>query len=954
MASQPDTSNPTPDDKSLCLRRQTEQSTEINAGESIEMLSGEEVGRLLQDLRIHQIELEMQNEELRRTQQMLLASQARYFELYDLAPVGYLTLDERSVIQEANLTAATLLGTTRQGLKNARFTQFVVNADQDDYYRHRQQLFDHGEPQQFEVRLLRADDSFFWARVHALPVPCEGDGAALCRLTLSDISEAKRHEAAMRLSARTVAAANDAILTTDNDAAFTITSWNAGAEKIYGWTAAEAIGRSSQIFQNEYPDGNREEILKTILANGQFAGEVIQSRKDGSRIAIDARLIATRNQDHAITGWICVNRDITERKRNELALQHSEARFRRQFESTPIPTFVWSVEDEQIVLIDANTAADTLTNNTARQFLGMSAAELYPDRPDLLAKFRECLERRTTIRYETPYHHRGTQKDRIIAFTFAFVTPTLLILHADDVTERRQAVEQLQASEHKYRMLMENLAEGIWYIDQDAMTTFVNQPMAAMLGYTVEEMMGKHLFAFMDEQGVEIATRNLAARRAGVSERHEFEFLRKDGARVYASLATGPILDEQGRYIGAIAAVQDITDRLRAEAEHNALRERLAEAEKLEMVGRLAGGVAHDFNNMLAVILMRAELGMQEVDLGARSRRHLAEINKTAQRSAALVRQLLGFARKQLIAPRVLDLNATVDGMLAMLHQLLGEEIDLDFRPGVDLWRVKMDPSQIDQILVNLCVNARDAISAIGRVEIATANVTIEYENQEAEHDVIPGDYVRLSVTDSGCGIEPAVVEHIFEPFFTTKPVGKGTGLGLATVYGIVKQNHGEIQASSEAGGGATFTIYLPRYNDVAAQEPGVEVHSLPAGRGETVLLVEDRAELLNSTAEALRHLGYVVTATHLPAEAESRASSGSTRFDLLVTDIIMPLIDGSELAARIRAQQPWIKCLYISGYPAEFIANRGLIDANIQFLQKPFTLAALAEKIRVTLDSPA
>ncbi len=884
----------------------------------------------------------------------------------------------------------------------------------------------------------------------------------------------------MLQSARIVAAANDAIFTTDNDAAYTITSWNPGAEKTYGWTAVEAIGQSSRIFQNEYPAGKREEILETILASGQFTGEVTQSRKDGARITVDARLIATRGQNNAITGWICVNRDVTERKRNELALQHSEARFRRQFESTPIPTFVWSVDDDRFVLIDVNTAADTMTDNMARQFLGISAADLYPDRPDLLAKFQECLARQATIRYETPYHARGTQQDRIIAFTFAYVAHNLLMLHADDVTERRHAVEQLQASERKYRMLMENLTEGIWYIDQAAITTFVNQPMAAMLGYTVDEMLGKHLFDFMDEQGVEIASRNLAARRAGLSERHEFEFLRKDGTRLYAALETGPILDEQGHYIGSIAAVQDITarheadealkrsqlnlaqaqrigqlgswewdlarstlfwseqiyrifgvddtfpltfaaietmihpkdralnnakvqamlasgqptdfqfriirpdgtvrnieqhiviaseqngvpgrvvgvmqditDRMRAEAEHDALRERLAETEKLEVIGRLAGGVAHDFNNMLAVILMRAELGMQEAELSAQSLRHLNEINKTAQRSAALVRQLLGFARKQLIAPRVLDLNATVDGLLAMLRQLLGEEIDLVFRPGVDLWPVKMDASQIDQILVNLCVNARDAISATGRVEIMTANVTIAQADWTPTLVIMPGDYVVLSITDTGCGMESTVLEHIFEPFFTTKPVGKGTGLGLATVYGIVKQNHGEIQVSSELGGGTTFTIYLPRFADTDKLEPGVTLRSLPAGHGETALLVEDKAELLSSTAEALGLLGYVVTATHLPAEAEAITSGESTRFDLLVTDIIMPLMDGRELADRIRTHQPWIKCLFISGYSAEFMASRGLLDANIQFLQKPFTLAALAEKIRVALDSP-
>ena len=381
----------------------------------------------------------------------------------------------------------------------------------------------------------------------------------------------------------------------------------------------------------------------------------------------------------------------------------------------------------------------------------------------------------------------------------------------------------------------------------------------------------------------------------------QFRIVRPDGTLRWLEQHIVAAADQTGAAVQLVGVMQDITDRTRAEAERETLRERLAEAEKLEMVGRLAGGIAHDFNNMLAVILMRAELGTQMVIPEEPLHRHLVEINKAANRSAALVRQLLGFARRQMIAPRVLDLNATVDGMLPMLQQLLGEEIELGFRRGADLWLVRMDPSQIDQILVNLCVNARDAIAATGHVTITTANVETEQEIWSTGFVITPGDYVVLSVTDDGCGMESAVLEHIFEPFYTTKPVGKGTGLGLATVYGIVKQNHGEIQVYSEPGIGSTFTIYLPRTVDGATPVLSTGGRPLLLGHGESLLLVEDKAELLQSTAEALRHLGYSVTPTSRPAEAEQLVAGGSTRFDLLITDIIMPRMDGRATGATHR-----------------------------------------------------
>jgi signal transduction histidine kinase/CheY-like chemotaxis protein len=391
--------------------------------------------------------------------------------------------------------------------------------------------------------------------------------------------------------------------------------------------------------------------------------------------------------------------------------------------------------------------------------------------------------------------------------------------------------------------------------------------------------------------------------------------------------------------------VTDITDQTRTAAEHEALQTRLAHIERMQAVGRLAGGVAHDFNNMLMAVLNNVELARDVLPAGHQAVEHLDEIKGVSNRSADLTRQLLAYASKQTIKPTVLDLNSVLNGMLRMLRRLIGEDIELAWRPGEELWNVKADASQIDQIMVNLTVNARDAMAGPGTLTVETSNVSLD-----------GGDFVRLTVSDTGNGIDAETLQHIFEPFHTTKGLGEGTGLGLATVFGIMQQNGGFVQVDSEPGRGATFRMHLPRSLDMPpTPEPvasGPE-RAQPAGGGETILLVEDERPIRISTQRLLERLGYRVLSAEGPEEAIEQQAAFDGTIDLLLTDITMPKMTGIELAQVMRELRPGIRCIAMSGYTSNVAAKDGVLEDGMPFLPKPFTREVLARTVRETLDGP-
>lgn len=516
----------------------------------------------------------------------------------------------------------------------------------------------------------------------------------------------------------------------------------------------------------------------------------------------------------------------------------------------------------------------------------------------------------------------------------------------------KQANEDLMLSEQKYRRLYETVLDGFATVDMEGRIVDTNQVFLSMLGCTAGEARRLKYSECTPPRWHVFEARILAEQvmKRGFSEVYEKEYIRKDGTVFPAELRTYLIRDPQGKPAGMWAFIRDITERKLAEAEKNKLQEQLIQAQKMESVGRLAGGVAHDFNNMLQAIIGNASLALDEAAGSEAQKDFLQEVMKAARRSADLTQQLLAFARKQTVKPKVLDLNVTVASMLKMLQRLIGEDVQLTWMPGPSLWPVWVDPVQIDQILANLTVNARDAISGTGRITIETANFRLSGSNPPFHPEASTGEYVLLKVTDTGCGFGEETRSHLFEPFYTTKVPGKGTGLGLATVYGIVKQNHGYISVRSAPGEGATFTIHLPRCM-TPVELPGEDDEANVVGGTETVLLVEDEAQILNLEQKILEHYGYKVLPARLPEEALELVARFPEPIHLIITDVVMPGLNGRELKERVTALKPEARCLFVSGYTADVIAHQGVLDKGVQFLGKPFTIPDLAHKVREVLD---
>lgn len=527
------------------------------------------------------------------------------------------------------------------------------------------------------------------------------------------------------------------------------------------------------------------------------------------------------------------------------------------------------------------------------------------------------------------------------------------------IDEGMETHEQLIATEEMLRFHLMEAEES----SKKFMAVFENSPIAVMLttipdgrfyevnraylnlfGYNQDEVIGKTAIDLSLWQSAEDRNCYIKLLQDNDSvQNFETKMKHRSGAEITAFLS-GTMLKLSDKTF-VLSTIIDIT-------EQKLLQSQLQQSQKMESVGRLAGGVAHDFNNLLGVIIGYTELALVKMDPLQPHYAAFTEIQKAADRSADLTRQLLAFARKQTIAPKVIDLNEAVSGMLKILQRLIGEDIRLTWQPAPDLWPVKADPSQIDQILANLCVNARDAITDVGRVSIETGNFTIDANYCAAHTEAVPGEYVRIVVSDDGSGMDKETVTHIFEPFYTTKELGKGTGLGLATVHGIVKQNNGFINVYSEPGEGTTFTIYLLRHvgeSDRTLNDRSVE--PIPRGN-ENILLVEDEPAILKMAALMLEGQGYKVLTAENFNDAISLSREQISTIHLLMTDVVMPEKNGRDLANQLQLLNPHLKCLFMSGYTADIIANKGVLDDGVHFIQKPFSLLNLAAKVRYVLDN--
>ena len=563
-----------------------------------------------------------------------------------------------------------------------------------------------------------------------------------------------------------------------------------------------------------------------------------------------------------------------------------------------------------------------------------------------------------SVRFEKRYRHRdGSLLWADVSTTLrrdAGDRPEFFITTIVNINDRKLAEEALRESEEKFRTIYEHMSVGIAQLSLELTIVHANEAYCRMLGYGMEELVGRKLAEITHPEVLEENLRLQAQLGRGEIDHFRLDktFVHKDGHPVHGILDANLIRDAAGKPQYFLGSVVDISQRRRAEDERKNLEVQLRQAQKMESVGRLAGGVAHDFNNMLGVILGFTELALEKVEETSPLHADLVEIQNAARRSADITSQLLAFARQQPIAPRALDLNATVLDMLKLLQRMIGEEVVLDMKPGEDLWPVLLDPAQLHQVLANLCINARDAISGVGRIVVETDNRHLDEVYCTQHPGARPGEFVLLTVSDDGCGMAPDVLEHIFEPFFTTKELHKGTGLGLATVYGIVKQNDGFIRVYSEKDKGTSIQIYLPRHasdeHPDAAEVEGI----IPTGRKETILLVEDESSILKLAKRILEKLDYNVLDASTPGQAIELALAHKGELHMMITDVVMPEMNGRELAEHLQTQFPALRVLFMSGYTANVISERGVLEEGVHFIQKPFTNRALALKVRQTLDT--
>ena len=511
--------------------------------------------------------------------------------------------------------------------------------------------------------------------------------------------------------------------------------------------------------------------------------------------------------------------------------------------------------------------------------------------------------------------------------------------------QQRLAAEQ---SLSKLSCAVRNSAETILVTNSEQIIEFVNPAFEAVTGYLQQELIGKSQSILKSELQAPMLYRELwETIRTGDVSRNIVVNRKKNGEVYYVDESVNPIRNAEGRVTHFVFNGRDLTERLRIEAE-------LLQSQKMDAIGRLAGGVAHDFNNLLTIITSYSELAMDTVIPGSATHARLEEILSAAHRAAELTRQLLAFGRKQPQALRVAELNPVVTVIVKGLQRLIGEDIELVFVPGDGLGRIRLDPVQIEQILMNLAANSRDSMPQGGRCTIETRNVQLDQEYVDRKRAIIPiGRYAVLSVIDTGSGIPAEHLSHVFEPFYTTKESGKGTGLGLATVYGIVKQNHGFVWVYSEPGMGTTFKIYLP----CVPEQPAIPIisdqMSTDALRGtETILLVEDEEPLRKASAEYLRLRGYTVLEAKDGRDALSLSSNYAPTIQLAITDVVMPRMSGGELARELGAARSESKVLFVSGYAGQTVVDHKVVDVENNFLQKPFTLKQLASKVRRILDS--
>jgi two-component system cell cycle sensor histidine kinase/response regulator CckA len=810
--------------------------------------------------------------------------------------------------------------------------------------------------------------------------------------------ERKRAEEALRESEERyrdlVENAHDLIY--EHDLAGNYVSINKAVARITGYSLAETLHLNlAQIVAPDYLEKSQEMIRRKLRGEGVTAYELAILAKDGHRIAIEVNNSLVL-KDGVAVGIQGIARDITGRKRVEeiqarravhalfradvsAALAMSRAPLQPTLESCVTAMVqhlgaafarIWTLNrDEEMLELQASAGIYTHLDGPHARVpvgsfkIGKIAQERLPHitnevQSDPRVSDKEWARREGMIAFAG---YPLLVEDRTLGVMAMFSRKKLaedtldaLASVADLISqgiERKRAEQELQESEERYRLLFESNPQPMWVYDLETLAFLaVNKSAVNHYGYSREDFLAMTIKDIRPTEDIPALDDFLASSFERVSAGSIWRHRKKDGNIIEVEITAHSLVFDDRR--AELVLAHDITERHRLETALLASEEQLRQSQKLEAIGQLAGGVAHDFNNLLTAINGYSALALRRVGDNHPISSYLEEIKKAGDRAANLTRQLLAFGRKQLLQPLAINLNDIVGDMIKLLKRLIGEDVQLVTRPGTGLKQIKADPGQLEQVLVNLVVNARDAMPRGGTVTIETANMTLDGAYASAHVGVTPGEYVMLAISDTGTGMDQDTRLRVFEPFFTTKEKGKGTGLGLSTVYGIIKQSGGNVWVYSELGKGTTFKVYLPQAEDDvnARQESKADV-AMRRG-SETVLLVEDEDMVRNLTSELLEESGYVVLSASGGQEALNFGKKHNDRIDLLITDVVMPKISGKEVAEQLKKIHPETKVLFMSGYTDEAIVHHGIVDSHIAFIQKPFSENALTRKVREVLDS--
>jgi two-component system cell cycle sensor histidine kinase/response regulator CckA len=766
-----------------------------------------------------------------------------------------------------------------------------------------------------------------------------------------EITERGRTEEVLREYQRAIEGSQDIIAVVDQNYNYLLA--NKAFLKYRSMEGEQVIGRS-------VPEVLGKDVFERVVKKNldtSLQGEVVQYEMKYTYPEFGERDLLVSyfpiEGPNGVNRVASVIRDITERKQAENSLRESEKRYRALFEGSRDAIYITVREGE---IVDANQSMIDLFGYSREEIIGLNARKTYVY-PEDRKKFQQAIEREGYVRdYEIKLRKKdGTEMVCLLTATVRRADGNIAGYQGiiRDITEHKQVLNELRTEKQRFETLTENAPFGMVMIDKDGTYRYINPKFRELFGYDLNDVPnGKTWFRktcpdpAYRHHVISTWISDLESFNFGEKRSRTFTVTCKDGTEKIINFI--PVQLDMGENL---MACEDMTERKRTEMEMAALEEQLRQSQKMEAIGRLAGGIAHDFNNLLTVIRGYSELLLVEHKEGTSPEGNIGQIKQAADQAADLTRQLLAFSRRQLMEMRVLDLNTVLRNLDKMLRRVLGEDVKLVTLLAEDLGRVRTDPGQMEQVVMNLAVNARDAMPSGGRLTIETANVELDEAYARAHISVPPGRYVMLSVSDTGVGMTQEVKERVFEPFFTTKEKGKGTGLGLSTVYGIVKQSGGNIWVYSEPGKGTTFKIYLRKVDEPLDElREKVVGEELPRGK-ETVLVVEDDEKVRKLIVEILRRQGYRVLEASHGDEALLIHEKHDGPIHLILVDVVMPGMSGSELVKRLTSLHPETKIVYMSGYTDNAIVHHGVLARGVNYIQKPFTMDGLTRKVRQVLD---